>query len=109
MQVARYRVAVLAAVAAAAAGTAVWLVVERSPRRITVDYPVEASVFPPEFPAPMFIWHDASDKAAVWTVDVAFAGPAPAGDPLRVTASGERMPLEKSIPAASRPPTSCPS
>ena len=34
----------------------------RRPRPITVDYPLEGSIFPPEFPPPTFEWRDASPR-----------------------------------------------
>src|SRR4051812_6759782 len=48
---------------------------------ITVDYPLQNSVFPPEFPAPLFMWRDAS-QATSWTIEV---------DGLRAESAGERM------------------
>jgi Flp pilus assembly protein TadD len=38
--------------------------------RITVDYPLQGSVFPPDFAPPTFEWHDASQSATTWTIDV---------------------------------------
>ena len=60
----------------------------RQPAAITIDYPAEASVFPPEFPPPMVLWRDAAAGAAAWTVEAAFAD---GGPPIRVEARGERM------------------
>jgi len=37
---------------------------------ITLDYPAHGSVFPPEFPAPTFLWRDGDQKATVWTIEV---------------------------------------
>jgi tetratricopeptide (TPR) repeat protein len=74
-----------AALAALAAGALLY-----SSRRlvaITVDYPLEGSVFPPEFPPPRLEWRDASPRATFWTVDVSFGkDAAPA---LRATSRGE--------------------
>ena len=39
---------------------------------VTVDYPLEASVFPPEIVAPTFLWHDADEHATRWVVEIAF-------------------------------------
>jgi tetratricopeptide (TPR) repeat protein len=39
---------------------------------VTVDYPEEGSIFPPEITPPTFLWRDASSSAIVWTIDVAF-------------------------------------
>ena len=38
--------------------------------QITLDYPADGSVFPPEFPAPTFLWRDGDPKATVWTIEV---------------------------------------
>jgi len=38
---------------------------------ILVDYPEEASVFPPEFPPPTFLWRDSS-RADFWRIRVTF-------------------------------------
>ena len=54
---------------------------------ITVDYPEEGSVFPPEITPPTFLWRDASSSASVWTIDVAFTGSAG----IRVKSAGERL------------------
>jgi len=39
---------------------------------ITIDYPFEASVFPPEIVAPTLLWHDRSADAGQWLVAVGF-------------------------------------
>jgi len=57
------------------------------PHPITVDYPAEGSVFPPEFLAPTFLWRDGSDATA-WTIDVTFPDGAA---PIRARSQGERM------------------
>jgi tetratricopeptide (TPR) repeat protein len=55
---------------------------------ITVDYPARASIFPPEFPPPEFLWRDPASAASFWTIDVTFAdGTAP----IHATSHGERM------------------
>src|SRR5208282_2196283 len=45
---------------------------------ITVDYPENGSIFPPEITPPTFIWHDESNAAAAWTIDVSFSDGSPA-------------------------------
>jgi Tol biopolymer transport system component len=55
---------------------------------ITIDYPEEGSIFPPEITPPTFLWRDASSGASVWTIDVAFANGA-AG--IRAKSAGERL------------------
>ena len=57
---------------------------------ITVDYPAEGSVFPPEITPPTFLWRDAAANVTSWTIDIAFSDSAPAiharssGEPLRI-------------------------
>jgi Flp pilus assembly protein TadD len=45
----------------------------RSPEEITIDYPAEDSIFPPEMPPPTFLWRDPEIKNSVWLIRVAFA------------------------------------
>jgi tetratricopeptide (TPR) repeat protein len=61
---------------------------KRAVASITVDYPAEGSIFPPEIAAPTFLWRDPDGTAAAWRIDVAFSD---GSTPLRVTAPGERM------------------
>ena len=58
-------------------------------RGLTIDYPAEGSVFPPDFAPPAFLWRDTS-AASAWRIDVAFASGAP---PLRFVSSGPRLQL----------------
>src|SRR5208283_713523 len=46
---------------------------EMSAAQITIDYPADESIFPPEFTPPTFIWRDASEQTASWRIDVTFA------------------------------------
>ena len=39
---------------------------------LTIDYPFEGSIFPPEIVPPQFLWHDSSKEAQAWLVVVAF-------------------------------------
>jgi tetratricopeptide (TPR) repeat protein len=59
---------------------------------ITVDYPEDGSIFPPEITPPTFLWRDASPSASVWTIDVAFTDGA-AG--IRAESAGERLRLSE--------------
>ena len=43
------------------------------PAKITVDYPLDGSVFPPEITPPTFLWRDASETAKRWVFEVSFA------------------------------------
>jgi tetratricopeptide (TPR) repeat protein len=57
---------------------------------ITVDYPLDGSIFPPEITPPTFLWRDAAKGATRWRIDIAFAdGSAEmhlqsAGEPLKL-------------------------
>ena len=55
---------------------------------ITVDYPEEGSIFPPEITPPTFLWRDASSNASVWMIDVAFTD---GSRGLREKSAGERL------------------
>ncbi len=44
---------------------------------ITVDYPEDGSIFPPEITPPTFIWQDESNATAAWTIDVSFSDGSP--------------------------------
>ena len=60
----------------------------RQPAAILVDYPLDGSVFPPDFPAPLVLWRDTASRAASWTVEAVFAD---GGPPIRADVRGERM------------------
>jgi hypothetical protein len=77
----------LAAVVLLALGAGAYLYSSRRPGPITVDYPLEGSVFPPEFPPPRLEWRDASPRARFWTIDVSFGQEA--APSLRATSRGE--------------------
>jgi len=59
-----------------------------APSAITVDYPLNGSIFPPDMEAPTFEWRDAAENAAGWQIEIAFGDGAPA---LRVTSKGEGL------------------
>ncbi|MGJ5819536.1 tetratricopeptide repeat protein [Paludibaculum fermentans] len=67
---------------------------------ITVDYPLNGAVFPPEFPAPVFEWRDAAAEATSWTIDVSFSGGQPG---LHARSAGERYTLGKIDPRCVSP------
>ncbi|HEV2352022.1 MAG TPA: tetratricopeptide repeat protein [Terriglobia bacterium] len=56
--------------------------------QITIDYPEDGSIFPPEITPPTFIWHDASPIATAWQIDVVFSDGSAA---MRLKVPGERM------------------
>ena len=55
---------------------------------ISIDYPENESIFPPDITPPTFLWRDG--MATSWHIDFAFAGDAPA---LHFESKGERMQL----------------
>lgn len=65
-------------------------------RTITVDYPVDGSVFPPEITPPTFLWRDESD-ANRWMIEISFADHS---RPIRVDASGPQMRVGEIDPEA---------
>jgi Flp pilus assembly protein TadD len=85
----------------AVVSAAVWLLAGRRPEPITVDYPQDGSVFPPEFPPPLVEWHDASPRARAWAIEVRFAGVASAS--LRATSRGEPPEIGEVDPRAEGP------
>ena len=58
------------------------------PAAITVDYPDEGSIFPPEITPPTFLWRDSSRTATTWRIRIAFAG---GGEDLQLQSAGEPM------------------
>jgi tetratricopeptide (TPR) repeat protein len=38
------------------------------PSGIVIDYPMDSTLFPPEIPAPRFIWKDTNDKTEQWYI-----------------------------------------
>jgi len=55
---------------------------------LTIDYPQDGSVFPPEITPPTFLFHDSSGRASRWRIDIEFGGRAPA---IHVESKGERL------------------
>ena len=64
--------------------------------RITVDYPAEQSIFPPDITAPTFLWRDTS-PATTWRIDVTFSDRSPA---LHFESAGERLRIGEIDPEA---------
>jgi Flp pilus assembly protein TadD len=65
------------------------------PGSIIIDYPADGSIFPPEFPAPTWLWRDPAATAASWEINVSFADGSPA---LRAVSAGDRMRIGDSDP-----------
>ncbi len=76
---------------------------------ITVDYPFEHTLFPPDFAAPTFQWRDADPAAIVWRIDISLAEGSPA---VQIKSGGERLRLgqidERCAQAGAVPPTLTP-
>jgi len=57
---------------------------------ITIDYPLQGSIFPPEITPPTFIWRDTAEDANRWRIEVTFADGATGihvdsvGEPMRI-------------------------
>ena len=57
-------------------GPAMFLAVSPAADRlatVTIDYPANESIFPPDFAAPTFLFRDAADSTVLWRIKVAFA------------------------------------
>jgi Tfp pilus assembly protein PilF/Tol biopolymer transport system component len=63
---------------------------------VSVDYPRSGSIFPPEITPPTFIWHDASETAERWHIEVSFGDGAA---PLHFESQGERPAVGEIDPA----------
>jgi len=97
---------VVAAIAVAVLGAGALFVAGRRHQPITVDYPLDESVFPPEFPPPTILWRDASPKATVWTIDVSFGGAATPS--LHAASRGEPLQVGEIDPRAVGPTNELP-
>ncbi len=77
-------------VAGIAAAGSVFLLRGFGPRQlpITIDYPGEETLFPPDITPPTFLWRDASPAATTWRIEISFAA---GGPPLRLKSRGEPM------------------
>ena len=65
------------------------------PAAITIDYPQEGSIFPPEITPPTFLWRDSAKGVALWRIDVSFGDGAAA---IHATSKGERLRIGKIDP-----------
>jgi len=72
---------------------------------ITIDYPADKSIFPPDMTAPTFLWRDATESNSSWRIDITFGDGSAA---LHVTTSGERMKIgeidPRTIAPSNKPP-----
>ena len=73
---------------------------------ITVDYPSNQTLFPPDFAPPTFQWRDADSAAKDWRIEVSFADHTPA---IEIKSDGERISIgkidERCAQAGAVPPT----
>jgi len=60
----------------------------QQPPCIVIDYPEEASIFPPDFAPPTLLWRDSDASTTSWEIEIAFPDGAPA---IRRAARGEPM------------------
>jgi len=56
--------------------------------KITVDYPEDGAIFPPEITTPTFIWRDASGNATAWRINATFSD---GSTGIQVQVPGERL------------------
>ena len=40
---------------------------------ITIDYPKDGSIFPPDIPPPEFLWRDSAERFLFWQIEISFA------------------------------------
>lgn len=70
---------------------------------ISIDYPEDGSIFPPDITPPTFLWRDGT--VSTWHIDIAFTGSASA---LHAESKGERMRLgaidPECVSATNEPP-----
>ncbi len=57
------------------------------PAPITIDYPPEGSIFPPEITPPTWLWRDAGKSVTFWRIEFSFGD---GGPEIQTTSRGER-------------------
>ncbi len=62
---------------------------------ITIDYPQDGSIFPPDIIPPTFIWRDADASAKTWRIAITFAD---GSKPIHATSHGEPIQIGKIDP-----------
>ncbi len=55
---------------------------------ITIDYPLDESIFPPEITPPTFMWRDTAENATRWRIDIVFSDGSAA---IHAPSAGERL------------------
>jgi tetratricopeptide (TPR) repeat protein len=59
---------------------------------VTIDYPSDHTLFPPDFAAPTFQWRDSDTAATVWRIRISFADHS---SEIEIKSNGERMQIGK--------------
>ena len=81
----------------------------RAEAAITIDYPQDGAIFPPDIAPPEFLWRDSANGVGVWRIDVSFGDGAAA---IHATSHGERPRAGKIDPecvaSTNAPPTLTP-
>jgi Flp pilus assembly protein TadD len=72
---------------------------------ITIDYPLDGSIFPPEITPPTFIWRDPAENAARWRIEIAFAD---GSARMVVQSPGERLAMGEIDPRCVSPTNELP-
>ncbi|MGD0829854.1 MAG: tetratricopeptide repeat protein [Terracidiphilus sp.] len=72
---------------------------------ITIDYPLNGSIFPPEITSPVFLFRDPSPAATLWTVDITFGK---SSEDIRIKTPGPFMQVGENDPRAGEPATLTP-
>jgi tetratricopeptide (TPR) repeat protein len=76
-----------------------------NPASISIDYPADGSLFPPDFAPPTFLWRDPDERAASWRVEIALSDGSPS---VVALAAGERMQIgeidPRCVAPTNRPP-----
>ena len=62
---------------------------------ITIDYPQDGSIFPPEITPPEFLWRDSADRISFWQIEISFGDHAWT---IRAVSHGERPRIGKIDP-----------
>jgi len=60
-------------------------------RGLTIDIPINGTIYPPEIIPPQFAWRDENPSATVWQVEVVFGEKA---RPIKVWSTGEKMQID---------------
>lgn len=80
-----------------------------APAAITVDYPADHTLFPPDMAPPTFQWRDADSATTVWRIEVSFVDHSSG---IQIKSNGERMQIgqidERCAKAGAVPPTLTP-